>query len=57
MRVEGLIEEEGWKPEAAVKQVMKERGRSRSFVFDAMKEFKASEGKLPIFIGKSKKFK
>jgi hypothetical protein len=44
-RVEGLIADEGFKPEAAVAQVMHERGVSRSKVFDSMRESKERESK------------
>ena len=44
-QVEGLIADEGFKPEAAVAQVMHERGVSRSKVFDAMRESKQLESK------------
>jgi hypothetical protein len=42
IRVEGLIKEEGYSKEAAVTQVAKERDRSRSGIFAAMRESKRS---------------
>ena len=40
LRVEGLINEEGLLPKAAVTQVMKERGRKRSTIYKAISESK-----------------
>src|SRR6478735_8805865 len=45
LRIEELIAGEGLQTKAAVAQVMHERGRERSFIFEAIRESKQRESK------------